>query len=116
MDVTKQSAAIEQLREREGRRLAAIAQIEQIAAEFPDLLEEFFRACGMKVGSEPRATNGEVPKTHVGRRARSGTAYQRLVKVFLENDNAWTDTSQLTIRSNVIRNVVAHILWSAHRD
>jgi hypothetical protein len=122
MHPDRSSLAFNILREREARRSHAISELQRIAVEFPDILDEFLRATGM-LEVEAAGANGSnndglepVPVKRAGRKPRSGTAYQNVVRVFMERKNDWTATSEITARSGVARNAVAHILWSAHKN
>ncbi|HWE96136.1 MAG TPA: hypothetical protein VG269_19390 [Tepidisphaeraceae bacterium] len=100
---------------REKRRQAAVEQLQEIVSEFPDLLEQLLNESDPFHGN---ITPAPRPTTHasVNGQARASTAFQRVVKLFIDRDNPWVDTGEVSRESSVSRNAVAHILWSAHKD
>ncbi len=99
--------AIERFVAKQQAKLRAAEQLQEIAREFPELIEELF-------GKQPHApVNGEAS----GRgRSGKGTAFARIVRLFLQNDNSWLDTAAITDMSGVHRNVAATVLWSVKKD
>src|SRR4051812_22300172 len=98
---------LQRIMDRQRRRLAAIEQLQAILEEFPDLSAELLG---------DRALPGETPTRPSPSPRASGTAFERVARLFFQNGNDWLDTSVITIGSGVSRNVVATILWSAHKN
>ncbi len=101
--------SVELLYQRQKRRLDAVEMLRNLLTEFPDLLDDLL---GLKPGILTGITTTGSP---VGRPPRSGTAYQRIAHTFIQNDNSWLDTGEISRQSNVSRNAVASVLWSLHK-
>ena len=99
---------LDTLVKRSEERTAAARQLQQIAREFHELIEDLLRLHKKPIQ--------QVRVTRPDRRKTRGTAFERIARVFIDGGNEWVDTSELVKRSGVSRNVAATVMWSVHRD
>jgi len=105
------SQTFRQIAQRVERRAVVINLLEEIAADDPEFLPELAGVLAESRGATKPPRRRTPPKAPA-----EPTNYDRIVKLFNENDNRWMTVDSIVARLGGKKNTIGHIIYHSKKE